>query len=231
LGRIQPRNGRPADRLKRPEGPLFRRDEKTFADLFRFGPADLSPGGDPAANEINVFFRELLFPRRHFSVADPLVQQTLVALPGHHGGAGIAALDDPAAQAEIQIAFEFLALAVTREAIRLEDRADVLFVEQRTCCRGLCLCRTLSRSEEHKRQCQPGSCFMVELLSRAHWGQPVEASQAASNCIVVEANWHCKGNTRKRGLSKEVRSCEMEFSREPPASATRVLSIFHDLGL
>ena len=81
-------------------------------------------GVDPAAQQLDLGVRERSV-RRHFAVVDLGVEQAVGRLAGDDHGAGLAALEQPGARGQVEVAAE-LDGVVALEAVRLQQRGDVL---------------------------------------------------------------------------------------------------------
>src|SRR5262249_14492788 len=114
--------------LDRPEGPpaaVVVADDEALRDRLRLGGLDLRAGRDPPLQHLDLRGGPLLFGGRHLTAPPPLRGPALVGLPADDRGARVAALHEQPAEAEVEPALEFLALAVALEAVRLEQRPDV----------------------------------------------------------------------------------------------------------
>ena len=120
------RDLRLANRLERPEGALFLGDAAALAQVGWLGACSLRAGGNPLLDQRQLFAGELLVALRHFAAVNHFEKQAPLGLAGDEDRSVVAALEHQPAQAQVEAGFQLLAFAVTFEAMRLEDRADVL---------------------------------------------------------------------------------------------------------
>jgi hypothetical protein len=119
-------------------------------------------------------------------------EETFVWLAGHEDWAIVAALEHEPAQAQIDTALQFLALAVTIETMGLEDRADVLFE-----CRGGSTCR--NKKEQQKKT------ETTEKASKAGWKSAIQQIGNLRDASVSHALRKISLTTRQ-GLVSVMRS-------------------------
>src|SRR5439155_18400846 len=119
-----------ANRPERPEGAIFLGDAAALAQVGGLGTGGLRASSDPLLDQRHLFAGELLVALRHFAGVDQFEKQAAVGLAWDEDRAVVTALEDQPAQTQVETAFELLAFAMTLEAMRLEDRADIL-IERR----------------------------------------------------------------------------------------------------
>src|SRR5204863_359445 len=103
-----------------------------FAQVCGLRAGGLRAGGDPLLDQFNLIAGQFLVALRHFAVSDQIEKQAPAGLARHKDRAVVTALENQSAQAQVETAFEFLAFAVTLEAMRLEDRTDVFLEHWRS---------------------------------------------------------------------------------------------------
>ncbi len=119
------------DRLKRPEAAFLVGDAHRIG-ILRLGPCCLGALRDPIADQPNLLRRQLGLFLRHLARVDHLEQPAFLRLAFHHRRPVLAALEDQPRQPHIQFTALPAILAVAMKTMRLQDRPNVLFKQNRS---------------------------------------------------------------------------------------------------
>ena len=92
----------------------------------------LCAGSDPLFDRVNLFAREFFVALRHFATLNHSVEETFFRFARGEDRTVVNTLEHEPAETEIDVAFQFFALAVAIKTVRLEDRTDVFFEEGRS---------------------------------------------------------------------------------------------------